>query len=207
MKPWLKYLLYAIAAVVLTIWVMALVRNCGGNTDETHSNVTADTNDGITEEEINLESLIEEEEASFSEDQTDQSSTPAETTAPASSTQTDDATESPTSIVEESTEVNTEEEQPSQEATPPKTAPSSSSASTGEYMVIVGNFVVPTNAEKLARKLRGMGYDDAEVVVFDFSEYHTVIAGRYSSRSQAEKIRNALRRKGFRDAYVHKKKH
>ncbi len=207
MKPWLKYLLYAIAAVILTIWALALFRNCGGSSDEAHSSITADVNDGITEEEINLESLIEEEESSFSDDQADQSSTPAQTTDPASSTHTDDATESSTPIVEESTEVNTDEEEPIQETTPPKTAPSSSSTSTGEYMVIVGNFVVPTNAEKLVGKLRSMGYDGAEVVVFDFSEYHTVIAGRYSSRSQAEKIRNALRRKGYRDAYVHKKKH
>gem|GEM_PF-698188 len=204
MKPWLKYLLYLIAAAILTIWVLALVRNCGGS-EEASPSVTSMENSGITEEEINLESLIEEEEASFSDelDFQDPSAVPDQTADEPTQAPTGGTAESTSPKADESTQVPTdEEERPS----PPKTTAPSTPSTTGDYMVIVGNFVVPTNAEKLMRKLRGMGYDGAEVVVFDFSEYHTVIAGRYSSRSQAEKVRNALRRKGFRDAYVHKKK-
>lgn len=81
------------------------------------------------------------------------------------------------------------------------TANKSTSAS-GKYLLLAGSYLIEDNASVMVKKLKRMGYNDAEVVVFDMSQYHSVCAGRYSSTSSANQESSSLKRKGV-DNYVH----
>lgn len=89
------------------------------------------------------------------------------------------------------------------------TAPTSSTAAvsggSGGYIVVAGNYLVEGNANTMLQKLKKAGFSNAEKVVFDVSEFHTVIAGRYPSEEAAVKTINNLKSKGI-DAYLHRKK-
>ena len=78
---------------------------------------------------------------------------------------------------------------------------SSSSSSQKKYMIVAGNYLLEDNANDMVRKLRNSGYNSAETVVFDLSQYHTVIAARYDDRSSADRIAERLKNEGF-DNYV-----
>lgn len=78
--------------------------------------------------------------------------------------------------------------------------------SSGEYMIIAGNYLVESNAGEMSRKLSNLGYNNAEIAVFDYSQYHTVIASRHNSYSDALQTANAIKRQGV-DCYVKKKQY
>lgn len=78
------------------------------------------------------------------------------------------------------------------------------STSSGQYMIIAGNYLVESNATEMNSKLRNLGYDNAEVAIFDQSQYHTVIASRYDNYSDAVVASSNLKEKGI-DCYVKKK--
>jgi cell division protein FtsN len=80
-----------------------------------------------------------------------------------------------------------------------------SSNASGNYFVICGSFLVKENASQMQRKLNKLGYNGAEIVVFDLSQYHSVSAGRYSDYNVALQQISSLKRQGI-DAYVHRKK-
>lgn len=82
--------------------------------------------------------------------------------------------------------------------------PSYSSNSSGQYLVISGNYLVDTNAEKMKAKLNNMGFSNAEIAVFNGSNYQTVIANRYTDYSEAVQAASTLKQKGV-DSYVKKK--
>lgn len=88
---------------------------------------------------------------------------------------------------------------------PSKPATTSGSSYTGDFMLIAGNYLVESNAESMVKKLKAQGYNKAEQVVFDLSQYYTVIAERFDSRSAADRASADLKRKGF-DNYVLKSK-
>ncbi len=69
------------------------------------------------------------------------------------------------------------------------------------FMIVAGNYLVESNANEMVRKLKKKGYDDAEKVVFDLSQYYTVIAARYDNRSSADQSSQHLKNEGF-DNYV-----
>lgn len=81
--------------------------------------------------------------------------------------------------------------------------PSYASNSSGQYMIIAGNYLVESNASEMAKKLRNMGYSGAEKVIFDASSYHTVIASRFSDYGKAVRTASDLKAKGI-DCYVKK---
>ena len=56
------------------------------------------------------------------------------------------------------------------------------------HLVIAGNFLQRTNAESRLSELKQNGYENAEVVNFDLSEYYTVIAGRFDDVIEARRI-------------------
>lgn len=80
----------------------------------------------------------------------------------------------------------------------------SSSSSSGQFLLISGNYLVDTNAEKMRTKLKNMGYSNAEIAVFNGSNYQTVIASRYADYNQALQAASNLKAKGI-DCYVKKK--
>ena len=81
----------------------------------------------------------------------------------------------------------------------------SSSSDGGNFMVIAGSYIINTNAENMVLKLKRLGYDKSEIVVFDMSQYHTVVASRSYNYDDALGIANELKSKGV-DCYVHNKK-
>jgi len=83
--------------------------------------------------------------------------------------------------------------------------PSASTLSPQGYMVIAGNYLLENNATQMVRKLKSAGYNNAEKVVFDLSQYYTVVAGIYESRSVANSISSELNGKGI-DNYVLRRK-
>lgn len=72
----------------------------------------------------------------------------------------------------------------------------------GKYLVVAGNFLVEDNALKMKNKLKNLGYNSSETVVFDQSQYHTVLAARYSKYNDAVSMSNRLKNQGV-DNYVH----
>jgi len=99
---------------------------------------------------------------------------------------------------------------PSNDSKPDYSAPAKTTtssrpkSSSGQYMVIAGNYLVKANADQMIRKLRNLGYDNAEIGIFERSQYHTVIASRHSSNSAALSSANDIKYKGV-DCYVKKK--
>ncbi len=71
----------------------------------------------------------------------------------------------------------------------------------GAYMVMAGSYLLRENADKMVKKLKGMGYSNAEVVVFSQSQYHSVVAARYKSESSAYNASSELKRRGV-DSFV-----
>jgi hypothetical protein len=81
----------------------------------------------------------------------------------------------------------------------------SSGSTSGDYLVIAGSYIINTNAENMILKLKKMGYDKAEIIIFDQSQYHTVVASRSNNYDQALSVSGTLKSKGI-DSYVHRKK-
>ena len=78
------------------------------------------------------------------------------------------------------------------------------SNSSGQYMIIAGNYLVQSNANEMSKKLKNLGFGSAEVATFDNSQYHTVIASRYSDYGKAVEASSNLKAKGI-DCYVKKR--
>ncbi len=89
--------------------------------------------------------------------------------------------------------------------TPSAPARTPSSSSSGQYLVIAGSYIINSNAENMVLKLKKMGYANAEIVVFDQSQYYTVVSNRSTSYDGALTESSQLKSKGI-DSYVHKKK-
>lgn len=96
------------------------------------------------------------------------------------------------------------ESKPVPRSTSSVTSSGTQSGSSGAFLLISGNYLVKSNAEEMVRKLKNLGYSNAEVVVFDRSQYHTVIASRFSSYESALQSESKLKQKGV-DCYVKRK--
>ncbi|MCO6480711.1 MAG: SPOR domain-containing protein [Phaeodactylibacter sp.] len=81
---------------------------------------------------------------------------------------------------------------------------SSSTAGSGQYMVIAGTFSVSANAQEMENKLRGMGYNNVTLEPFDRGKYTVVLVGRFASLSDAKTLAGELEGKGV-PAYVKRK--
>jgi len=72
----------------------------------------------------------------------------------------------------------------------------------GNHMVIAGNFLERGNAEKHLNAISGLGFDNAEILEFEISEYYTVCAGRYSDLNEARQAVRRIKELPGMDAYV-----
>ena len=80
------------------------------------------------------------------------------------------------------------------------------SEGSGDYMVIAGAFSVKDNANGVLQKIRDLGYPQAEVVKFDYSDYYSVCVARYETNRDAKKIADSLKSRYDVKAYVHKRR-
>ena len=89
------------------------------------------------------------------------------------------------------------------ESKPAATKPAATTPATGgQHLVIAGNFAQKVNAEQRVQELKKSGFNDAEVINFDLSEYHTVCVGRFSDVNEARKLVKKLKDYYKIDAYV-----
>lgn len=180
--------LYIILITLLYLGITTLMRSCGSN--DTLGEIT-DTVEN-TAEKVNAEEYFEDEFESgetidLSEDDSfDQGGSRTDYTA------LDDATDefesTPNDYAPDKDVVYT-----------PK--PTSSTSGSGRHMVIAGNFLQEGNASKMVRKLTNMGYNGAEKVVFDNSQYHSVIATRGNDYARVANVSSELKRNGI-DNYI-----
>jgi cell division protein FtsN len=78
----------------------------------------------------------------------------------------------------------------------------SSSVIQGAHLVVAGNFLERSNAEKHLKSIRELGYADAEILNFEISQYYTVIAGRYDDLAEARRVAKKLKDMHSIDTYV-----
>ena len=72
----------------------------------------------------------------------------------------------------------------------------------GTHLVVAGNFLERTNAEKHLKSIKDLGYSDAEILNFEISQYYTVIAGRYIDLAEARRVAKRLKDLHSVDTYV-----
>lgn len=101
-----------------------------------------------------------------------------------------------------------EEVAPSQSTSTTSTAPATNTAtasnSSGRYMVIAGTYRQRSNADQQVARLRKMGYDKAEVSLFDNGTYALALVDRFGSYGDAKRLVNELKGKGI-DALIDEK--
>ena len=193
MSRLLKILLYAVVLFFLFLWVSTLVKSCGSDTAST-SAIASESAEASSEETY-------EEDDFFEDDENDEEETSEE-----------DVYEKDEEDVEQIdyTEIDKVVEDKLSEPVNEERSTTSSNqnnnvtkgTSSGKYMVIAGSFLIEKNAENMKNRLNNLGYDNASLVVFDLSQYHSVVAARFSTYESALKVSNELKRRGM-DCYVH----
>ena len=88
---------------------------------------------------------------------------------------------------------------------PPAVNNSSSAGNSGRYMVLAGSYRQRVNADNQVARLRKMGYNNAEVSLFDRGSFAVVLVDRFSTYGDAKRLVNELAAKGV-DAIVDEKK-
>jgi len=83
---------------------------------------------------------------------------------------------------------------------------SGSDASNGKYFVVAGSFLLEANAKDMLSQLKKAGYQNAEIAVFDLSQYYTVFARRYNSLNSASDLAESISQKLGIETYVHEKR-
>lgn len=124
--------------------------------------------------------------------------------ASSSNTTTDEMDDETTGVAEESA-TNTTSKGSTATTPAPVTNNSSSAASSGRYMVLAGSYRQRVNADNQVARLRKMGYNNAEVSLFDRGSYAVVLVDRFSTYGDAKRLVNELASKGI-DALVDEKK-
>ncbi|WP_282774358.1 SPOR domain-containing protein [Phaeodactylibacter xiamenensis] len=82
--------------------------------------------------------------------------------------------------------------------------PDFSSVASGQYMVLAGTFKYRNNAEEMVSKLKGMGYANASVELFDRGRYAVALVDRFDGLASAQALKSELSGKGV-EAYVKQK--
>ena len=207
---YLKITLSGTALFLVYLWVSVLLNSCNNNksaaTDQSDNiELLADEID-YTEDEFEGEGNVRNFDVNDSEMNTEYNDGGEEESDNSYDESDDYISGDYTSSEPEKTRL----EPKKKKSTPAKTNNTSNSYSNdqgnsyGEYMVIAGSYLLEDNAQKMIRKLKGMGYSNAEVVYFDQSQYHSICAGRYDSKSTAKSTSSSLKNQGI-DTYVHRK--
>lgn len=182
----LKILVYAVILFFVYLWISTMIKSCGNSSDS-----TATTDKEMLNDEVLADDITSGDDAFFEDSESFE----------------DDITEGEDQSEEEAidyTEIDNtlNNTKPDSKETPISVPASSSN---GRYMVIAGSYLLKSNANNMSSKLKKLGFNGAEIVVFDLSQYHSVSAGRFSNYSDAQNLANELKSRGI-DCYVHSKK-
>lgn len=192
----LRIVLYAVIMFLIFLWVSSIYKSCQRSSLEEQAPATLE--EPIPQEEDILSDLFEDD-SSF-EDNTE-----AEDSKDAIDYEQEDAFVAASENFEPETQsVNNRPDNSLLEQEEIK--PVSRQTNGGKYLVISGSYLIRSNADVMVNKLKKMGFDKAEIVQFDLSQYHSICAGRYDSQSSAQSIVSQLKSQGI-DSYVHIKKY
>lgn len=78
------------------------------------------------------------------------------------------------------------------------------SSSSGNYLVLAGSFKQKANAEAQVKRLKKMGFDEAQVTSFNGGSLAVALVGRFDSSAAANKLAKQVEAKGI-DAFVKRK--
>ena len=208
MKSLLKFLGLAAVIVLAGLWIMTVAKSCDTNKLAGTTKLETSASDKITEITDDVESLFEgepEEEGLFNEEGGEPSTGEMDDDDDDHDEDDDEGADSDlqAEIAAREKAGNSARRADSGSAT--TTSATRNSGGT-EYLVIGGAYITEVNAEAEVKRLKKKGYSNAEVVTFDFSQYHSVCVKRTSSRSDARAIKDKLVKAGNAEAYVHKKR-
>ena len=195
MGRFLKIAVYIAVLFLGYLWIATVAKSCNKTT-------TANSDDTELVDDIAMDDEFADD---FFEDETEQSDESLDEMG--GGITTEDNSDLMDSSPMDYTEVDEiiEENKPTKQthsAPIKQTTSKSTSAASGKYLLLAGSYLIEDNASTMVRKLKKMGYNNAEVVVFDMSQYHSVCAGRYGNMSSAKQESSSLKRKGV-DNYVH----
>ena len=208
MSGLLKYLLYALLIFLIGGWIFTVAKTCNSNKltnvvenpiSSTDTDDAANLDDLYSDDEDDEHSVAGEEEDGegdlYDEDVDEDDVAAAKRAAMAEADETGD--ELTHDLDAEDAAVNKSRSS----ATSNRSARSSS-----KYLVVAASYLSEANANSELRKLKKAGYDNAEIVVFDFSQYHTLCVARYNSLGEANALKRKLVNNRYPDAYVHRKR-
>jgi cell division protein FtsN len=91
----------------------------------------------------------------------------------------------------ESSSISQEEDKEAETPATNEARPTYSSA--GRFMVLGGSFTLKSHAEAEARRLRKLGYENANVEIFDRGKYAVVLIDRFDNMAEAEQLVKKLK--------------
>lgn len=98
-----------------------------------------------------------------------------------------------------------EEKIPEDQYREPSNIPAATSSS-GDFMVLAGSFRLRSGAEAEVQRLKRLGYENAEVTLFNNGAFAAVLVDRFTDLNKAETLVNELQTQHSVPAYVHEKR-
>lgn len=197
MNKALKIGFYLVVLVLMYLWFASVAKSC--------SSTTADSSQDEIENSSTVATDGDEFVDEFFEDgDSEENTTPTDEMGAGSSSSTINYDEVDDIIGEASSGKDYTDVSTTKSTTTTAPIAKKPAVPSGKYMVLAGSYLLKENADEMVSKLQKLGYNNAEIVVFNFSQYHTVCAGRFNSNSTANQLSSQLKRNGI-DNYVHTK--
>ncbi len=186
----IKIAIYVAILFFVSIWISSVIKSC---------NAPSDT---ITEVSDVDDDTLDDFEDDFFEDNLGDGENTYDSDMGGGTIESDDIEED---FAADYTEIDRVLEESHETYTKPSTTNNNQkSRSTGKYMVLAGSYLIKDNAQSMISKLGNLGYGNAEIVIFNMSQYHSVCAARLSDYNEAMQLSSELQRRGI-DNYVHNK--
>ncbi len=200
----LKIVIYAVVVFLIYLWISSVAKSC--NKPATKSDIAnaEEIADGVSYDDEIYDEYFEDEQSGDEVETIDVSESERAQKEEASDYDVNDFTyeaseEEVKALSSETKATNTSPKpKPVQRSTP-------SYSDNDKYLVIAGSYLIKDNAEKMVDKLKNLGFNDAEIVTFDMSQYYSISAGRYSDYAIAANVASKVKNNGI-DCYVHTKK-
>lgn len=194
MEKILKIIIGVILAILIFMWLSSVFKSCGSSSNDLldETSVIEDPID-YSDDDFDDDFFEDDLESDEPDDEVVEDVIPPK----------DDVYEE-VEVVKEEPII---EERPVIKERPTQTEPkptTNAKSYDSKYMVLAGSYLIKSNAESMVTRLKNQGYSNAEVVVFDNSQYHSVLAARTNDYNEALQLSSQLKRKGI-DNYVHTK--
>jgi len=183
----IKIAIYIAILFFASIWISSVVKSCNAPADD------------ISHVE-NIDEELDEFEEEFFEDNLGDGESTYESEMGGGSTEADDDYEE--EFAADYTEIDEAIEERITYTKPAKTYNKSTASAGGKYMILTGSYLIKGNASNMVNKLSKLGYTNAELVVFNMSQYHSVCAARLYDYNEALQMSNELKSRGIEN-YVH----